>query len=499
MLRKNNFFKFLYIPIILLVLNFLYRLYNQAGMLYYFPIDYNNDGSSYMAQLFFLKVCGFHSVCNYWYNGFVSFLHSPPGWYLFTLPIFNITHIVNVAAYISMILIFGISFFVIYLLFGYIGFSKLQRVAFFIFFFGNAVAVGNFIKLLRVHELFAWLNFLIFFFLIYYFKDRKIDWMYWLVVPAYAFVLLSYQSVGVITSVLFLSLFLVKRGKEKIYVITSAICSLLISAFWWLPAILRFTEGGLSSMQQARWVWIFSGSHLYTNIFIFIVPLVLVFLFYFYIKQSNDRMKDWLFYLPVLILALFFFFRLHPFLPMFGNIFPDPYLVFFTFFAIFLFLKIDFSVFKWNKFLFYFLIFIALVSVSFNVFRTPFFVVPNETLNLELEAVARNIQGNFVILGNFGSKIHSKGLYSYLPTKYNVSTSFGWYPEVKNIEYLNGFYDTIEAGFAEKNCDKLKLGLERYKTTEVLSLDSGCIFLQSCGLNEKVKKGSVCLYSFNGF
>ena len=83
-------------------------------MLKYFPVDYNNDGSSYMAQLFFLKTCGFHNFCSYWYNGFVNFLHSPPGWYFFTLPILEIFGKVNIAMYLSILLILILSFFIIY-------------------------------------------------------------------------------------------------------------------------------------------------------------------------------------------------------------------------------------------------------------------------------------------------------------------------------------------------------------------------------------------------
>ena len=86
-----------YLALILLFANFIYRLIDQSKLIKYFPLDYNNDGSSYMAQLFFMKVCGFHSYCSYWYNGFTAFLHSPPGWYFFTLPILEIFGKVNIA------------------------------------------------------------------------------------------------------------------------------------------------------------------------------------------------------------------------------------------------------------------------------------------------------------------------------------------------------------------------------------------------------------------
>jgi len=388
--------KFLYVSVILLFLNFLYRLLDQSKMLLYFPLDYNNDGSSYMAQLFFMKVCGFHETCYYWYNGFVNFLHSPPGWYFFTLPLFNLLKSVNVATYFSMILIFVISFIIIYFLYDKIQLSKTERVALFIFFFGNAIAIGNFIKLIRVHELFAWMNFIIFFFLIYYYKSKQIDWKYWLVIPAYAFILLSYQSVGVLSSLLFLSLFLVKQNKEKFYVAISAFFSLLITAFWWVPFILRLHEGGIPDMPQAQWVWTFNNLHFFTNIFIFIIPLILFSLFYFYIKTSRNKRYDFLFILPILLLAISFFLRIHPFIPVFGNIFPDPYLIFFIFFIIFLFLKINWNISFIKIFIPYFLIFLILISLGFNIFRTPFFVEPTDPLNRDLEIAFENLNDNFI-------------------------------------------------------------------------------------------------------
>src|SRR3989344_5822920 len=423
----------------------------------FLPVDYNNDGSSYMAQLFFLKTCGFHNFCSYWYNGFVNFLHSPPGWYLFTLPIFNLFQIVNVATYLSMILMFIISFLIVYFLYGKIGLTRFERTVFFIFFFGNAIAIGNFIKLIRVHELFAWMNFLLFFFLIFYFKDKKIDWRYSLVIPSYAFILLSYQSVGAIASILFLSIFLVKKGRERIYVLLSAVTPLIITSFWWIPFVLRINEGGILGFQQAIWVWRFDTLNLYTSIFAAIIPIVLFILFY---------------------------------------IFPDPYLVFFIFFIIFLFFKINFLKYKFLRFVPYILLILIIISISFNIFRTPFFVEPNSDINKEIEFSLSNVNGSFVLLGDFGSKIHSKGIYSYAPTKYNISTSSGWYPEVVQKDYLENL-NIADESFNKRDCGTMIKTLIIYNTTEIISLDSGCKFLNDCGLREKVKKEHVCLYSIN--
>ena len=81
---KNIPDRWLYIPIILLAINFVYRLADQSQLLFYFPLDYTNDISSYMAQLFFLDKCGFHAFCPYWFNGFTTFQFTSPAWFFFT-------------------------------------------------------------------------------------------------------------------------------------------------------------------------------------------------------------------------------------------------------------------------------------------------------------------------------------------------------------------------------------------------------------------------------
>jgi hypothetical protein len=202
-----------------------------------------------------------------------------------------------------------------------------------------------------------------------------------------------------------------------------------------------------------------------------------------------------MFYIPILVLAFLFFFRLHPFIPIFGNIFPDPYLVFFIFFILFLFFKTDWNKYKFKNLIPYFLILIAILSISFNTFRTPFFVEPTHTLNSGIDYVAKDIDNSFVILGDFGSKIQSKSVYSYLPTKYNVSTPLGWYPEVKNMDYQYGLFTLIDDNFLNGNYTGLREGLILYNVTDIISLQHNCDVLQSNGFKEKVKKDDVCLLS----
>ena len=101
--------KFLYIPVVLLAINLIFRLIDQSKIIYTFPLDLVNDGSSYMALLYFLDNCGFHNLCPYWYNGFISFQLTPPGWYFFTYPLLLIFNNYQVAYFVSILLIFLLS------------------------------------------------------------------------------------------------------------------------------------------------------------------------------------------------------------------------------------------------------------------------------------------------------------------------------------------------------------------------------------------------------
>src|SRR3989344_8074240 len=109
--------KWLYLPILILGSYLIVRLVDQSQLMFHFPLDYTNDISSYMAQLFFLDKCGFHQFCPYWYNGFTAFQFTSPAWFFFTLPLYWIFNDVKTATYISMVLIFLIGL-VSFILFG---------------------------------------------------------------------------------------------------------------------------------------------------------------------------------------------------------------------------------------------------------------------------------------------------------------------------------------------------------------------------------------------
>ena len=128
--------KWLYFPVIILFIHFIYRLIDQSKILRIFPLDYTNDWASYMTQLFFLDKCGYYNFCPYWYNGIITFKSAPPGWYFFTFPLYKVTGSVLVAAFSSLIIMLILAFIAIYIFGRKNNFSFIKISAFFILFFG---------------------------------------------------------------------------------------------------------------------------------------------------------------------------------------------------------------------------------------------------------------------------------------------------------------------------------------------------------------------------
>src|SRR3989344_3690870 len=333
----------LHLPIVLLAINLIYRLIDQSKLLFQFPLDYVNDMSSYMAQLHFVKVCGFHNLCPYWYNGFISFQHSPPGWYYAAYPIYLLFGDVKPALYSSIILSLALIFLVIYKA-EFLRISKVKSIAFFLFFTSNAIAIGNFIRLGRAHELFAWVNFFIFALILFYYKDKETDWKFLFAGLFYAATLLTYQGIGVFALTIFVVIFHIKPLKEKLKIAAAFILGLILSSFWWFPFIAKISqESAIPTLRQNYWILVFHAKDVYTNIAATAISLAVLVSFYFYWKSQNKSRKELIFFLPLLIFNILFLFRLTPFIPVLKDIFPDPYLMFFIFFTVFFSLKTDFS------------------------------------------------------------------------------------------------------------------------------------------------------------
>ena len=318
--------KLFYIPVFLLFGNLISRLINQSKILNMFPLDTVNDWSAYIALLNFLDKCGFHNFCTYWYNGFTSFIITQPGWYFFTYPIYLISKNYMVASFISMIIIFILSFIVIYK-FGYVfKIDKEKRILFYLLLFANAASIGNYIRLGRIPEFFAFFLFILITFIILYYKDKKMDFNFTLIVPIYSLLLISHQTFAILGSLMWTALFLVKGNKEKLYIILLAALSLILASFWLIPYISTFFNTVGVDKPIGINILSFDKEYLLETIFTFIIPLVFLFIFYLYIKRSKYDKREIIFYSPVLFISLLFLFRLTAFIPILNYIYPDVYI-----------------------------------------------------------------------------------------------------------------------------------------------------------------------------
>lgn len=490
--------KWFYLPIVILLVHFIYRLIDQSQLLFYFPLDYFNDVSSYMAQLHFLRECGFLGYCSYWYNGFIAFQATPPAWFFFALPFYYLFGDVKVATYFTIILSFFLAFLVIYVAGKKFEISKVQSIAFFSFMFMTSLSVGSFIRLGRVHELFAWIWFLVFAFLVLYYRNRNFDKHSLWIMPTFSLILLSYQSVGVMASLLFLCLFIVKPNQERVYVVVYFFGSLLLSSFWLVP-FLKASFVGLSIAEQSQnaWLWQFTREQIVTNLAAFLLPVLLSIFFYFYWKSNKKSRNELYFFLPLLILSALYFFRLTPFIPIFSNIFPDPYLTFFLFFTLFFFFNIDYKIFSMKLFRFvpFILLLAVILSVFINISHTPEFIVPDRQEHKDLLYLFDDFEGSFLLFGDYPTTIYPKAVYSYASIYYDLKTPFGWYPHMKEKAYFESF--SRLDNYNKMNCESFDNELKYFNTTHVIGYSPACEKFYDCGFKYINKSGGFCLYSIS--
>jgi len=485
--------RWLYFPIISMGPYLIFRLINQSKLIFTFPLDITNDLSTYMAQLFFLAECGFHKLCPYWYNGFINFQFNQPGWYFFTLPIYWLTKSITASTYISLILILIICFLAIYYFGKLHRFSILSRIAFFLFFIANAVSIGNFIKLGRIHELFAWVNFVILAFSILWYKNNKINKKFLLLIPILSIIILSHQIVTLFAFLMLFSLFLVKDFREKGAIIFVWLVSLTLTSFWWIPYVRDFNKTYAVNITKSGLLLIFDKAHLLDNFLSFLIPLILLIVFYFYWESHYKAKKEFIFFLPILITGGLLFFRIIAFLPILKHTYIDPYVTFFTFMILFMFFKLDFKIIPKiiKKAIYISLILLSISSILVSHYYTPYFV-PHTALEEDTISLFPYVEDNFLIYKSPSYTSYDKAYYSYAPIYYNLSTPSGWYYEVKEEEYLKALFK-MDGYIDDKDCSKILSLMNYLNSTSIITYKEYCDFFDGCGLYRKIKKGPACL------
>ena len=484
--------KYFYFGILALGAYFIFRLIDQSKIITFFPLDYGNDVSSVLAQLYFLAEFGFHEVVPYWYNGFELFLAYYPGWFYFALPIYYLTKNLQMTWYLALIIIYALAFILFLLLSKVEKFSFTKGIYFFLFFFANPISIGNFIRLGRTAEFFGWLFFIALFILITYYKDRKLDWKFFLFIPLYSALILTHPMPLILISVLLLSLFFVKNFGEGVVIVFSFVIASLISSFWWIPYVLNLGNTITGFIDYTSSLFIFSGRFLFSNLTGILSSLAFIVLFYIYYTKNKNK-KELLFYSFPLILSGLFLFRIVHLIPFLNKIQPDAYILFFLFLGFYLFLKMDFNIYPKLKYLSYSaLIVLPILFVIASIIYTPLYPEHGK-IEEELNSLMPLIEGKYIMFGSVYSTPRAGAYYSYNAILHNLSTPSGWSPQYASPE-LNQKLEDV-GSFRERDTEKFLSAFNDLDLKNIVTFGEHCDYLESLEEFELVEKTeNACLY-----
>lgn len=479
-----------YAAIALLAFILIYKLIDESRLIWVFPLDYTNDWSSHMAKLFFLAKYGFYNFVPNWYDGFTLFKLYAPAWFFYTLPIYYLTKNLQLSTYISLITLFLLGYLFIHMLGKVNKLSTTKRLAFFLLLFANPIAIGNFIRVGKIPEMFALVIFIPIFTLVWHYKDNKLDWKIVIFMIFYSILSVSYLPGFAVSSLAVASLFLVKPAREKAMLALAVAGSMLATSFWWVNYLAASKKTMLNDLTFLKDLVSLERASLVDNVATTVIALAFIAAFYFYWKDKNKSGKELLFFLPILFTAVALATRIAVIIPYMNKLHPDTYNFFLLFMTLFLFFKTEKYPRLITKNAMLTITAIALASVITSITLIAPFKEHTER-DEELISLLKYVDGKMVVFGNFES--YANAYYSYSAIHYNTKSLGGWSTENISTEYRNRAKAVLDS-FTNGNCNAFRKGLEGFDTTNVISSDDGCDTLKKCGLTEIKSDTHVCLY-----
>ncbi len=492
--------KWLYFPSIILFVYLVVRLIDMSQLSTTFPLYVTGDLSSYIGHLHFLSEYGFHNYVPNWYNGFISFLAYPPGFFYFALPFYWLTSSANFGFYLAMLILFILVLIATMLFAKSQGWSRIKGLTFYLILFANPIAIGNFVRLGRMPELFGWFNFIILCAILLYFKDKRINNWFLLFIPFYILLMLSHPAVIVFFHLIFLFgiMFFIKKGPEKLIILFSILFGLLGSCFWWLPFILNTLEqSAIVSVAFGQEMLSMNGltllNYLMNQVTSYGIIVLLWITYFFYWRTNPHKRRNIAYFLPLLFLSILFFFRITEVLPIINVLFPDIYFIGFLFFSLYFLFNIKISKAWINRigvFITLFSIVCVLVSASFS----PYFVGYTD---LEKNAIdlLPFVEGKFLVTNPPSVTLHEPFFISYASTYYNISSPYGSGPHGTVDLAFDKKVESTQDYIAAKDCQGLFSLMDEIDLQEIMTFDEHCNMLSNCGLNLKAANENVCLYS----
>lgn len=447
-----------------------------------------------------MKVCGFHQACPYWYNGFEAFLVTPPGWYFFAFPWYLLTGSVSITLYLSIILILVLALATIVYFGKRNGFSLTKSLVFFAVIFGNAMSVGNFLRLGRVHAMLNTFLLAALFLFIMGWRKRRINSKFLLAGVLFATMIVTHYQETVLATLFLAGIFLEKRTKkERAIIITAGLVALVLSSWWFVGFVKSLTSSSLLSFHEGKRALDFNEDRALTNALTYIIPLLFIVALWLYKKAKKVTFSELVIFMPSAVLSVIYLFKVHVFLPIFRNISQDPYILFFLMQTVFLLLSMSANL-KKRAQMIVGIIFVAgaVLSVSVNIIVTPHFQ-EHTALDEEMKEIMKSVSERYLIVGPFEPTFktsYSKAYYSYGAIYEGISTAEGWSPPIANAEYLLEI-DRFIKGFLSLSCKEIQEGFMKLNTSQTIAYTSTCKRLEECKFHEQKKTEHLCLYDVN--
>ena len=448
-----------------------------------FPIDaYANDYSSHLARVVFLDKYGLYNIVPNWYNGAYTLLtFYTPLWYLSALPLYWITKDIELAGYLSLIFLYILGFLFLYLFGREAKLSKFKRILFFLFFFVNPIAIGYFLRLGKLPEMFGWVWFFLIALLIFRYRERIIDKWFFLIVPFYVLIFYTHILVFIVASLFLLMLFVYKNNfKERVFIIISVIFILALTSFFWIP-FLKNAQGNLAGTYFSL-QWLISPGNITDKIVSFIIPITFWILFYFYWKSNGKLKKELVFFSVPLVFSFLYLTRIAVFIPLFNRPTPDSYHFFFIFFMSYMVLKMKVENLPsfLQRYFYTILLVIVIIGVVISLIFTPLFQPHSENIQ-ETFSLLKEVDGKLILLKT-PPEVFRGAVYSYGAIYYNISTPSGWEPINITKEYQQQL-SLPSIYIEERNCGLLKESLVNLDTNNVITFNKYCNYLEECGFS----------------
>ena len=480
--------------------NFLVRLIDQAAMMQTFPFDYANDINSYIAQLHFLDACGYHGFCPYWYEGFVHLATNPPGWVFFAYPLLRFLGDPTDATYVSLVVLTLLGLLGSFWLASRERWNRLEGLAFFFFVFGNALAVGTFLRLGRLPAYMS-MVFFVFFLgqLLAYLRSRRLSSLVYSALLFSVLIVTHYQE-AVLGGLFYVGLLLaVPTWIDRWKVIGAGILSLLLSSWWWIGFLRELSSSSVLAIEEGKRLLDFSAAPL-TTLLTFLLPLVFLSYYTFLWRRHLSSRKHLHLFLPLAVVAVLMITRVLAFVPFFQNISAGAYFLFFILSSVYL-LFLTFpqrypSLLK--RSLPFLLVLASIASVTVSVVHTPWYQRELPLVNQQVLSLFNDVEGKYYLVRSphAPDALYTKPYYSYGPVYHNLTTAGGWYTTLASPSHLALLKD-VSRSFKEGDCPTFVSALRAVHVTDVISDAKGCQQLDACGLTLVRGLSEACLYRFS--